>query len=295
MTEEIEKTPATGVSPIVQENIPIVNFNAETLIAQAISQNVPVETMEKLLAMRKELKAEWSKEQFNKAMAKFQSECPTIVKTKEVHTKTGALAYKYAPIESIVEQVREALRNNGFSYSTTMEVLPAGVRVEVKVTHIDGHTEITPMEVPLGERTLIMSASQVTAAASTFAKRYAFCNAFGILTGDEDNDASTDWKDNPPDHPITTPIIRKDTSVIQPSKPQLDLIASLCEKKGFTKEDILDAGFNKLTGGKEGTASELIQFLINAKSKIGPNGQVNFAAEEPSGTPFDDVGNDIKY
>ena len=33
-----------------------------------------------------------------------------------------------------------------------------------------------------------MSDSQVVAAASTFSKRYAFCNAFGILTGDEDND-----------------------------------------------------------------------------------------------------------
>jgi methylthioribose-1-phosphate isomerase len=28
----------------------------------------------------------------------------------------------------------------------------------------------------------------VVAAASTFSKRYAFCNAFGIMTGDEDNE-----------------------------------------------------------------------------------------------------------
>ena len=35
-----------------------------------------------------------------------------------------------------------------------------------------------------------MSAQQKVGAALTFAKRYAFCNAFGIMTGDEDNDAN---------------------------------------------------------------------------------------------------------
>ena len=35
-----------------------------------------------------------------------------------------------------------------------------------------------------------MSAPQKFASAMTFAKRYAFCNAFGILTSDEDVDAN---------------------------------------------------------------------------------------------------------
>ena len=34
-----------------------------------------------------------------------------------------------------------------------------------------------------------MSGSQQNAAANTFSKRYALCNALGILTGDEDTDA----------------------------------------------------------------------------------------------------------
>jgi hypothetical protein len=44
--------------------------------------------------------------------------------------------------------------------------------------------------VPLGNKTQVMSDTQVTAAAGTFAKRYAFCNVFGIMTGDEDTDGA---------------------------------------------------------------------------------------------------------
>lgn len=257
---------------IVAQNNQIANFNVESLMAKAIEHGLSPETMEKFLAMRQQLKAEWAKEQFTKAMASFQGECPTIVKTKGVNTKSGALAYKYAPIESIVEQVKPYLQKNGFSYSTNMEVLSAGVRVVCRVTHIDGHSENSEMEVPLGERTQIMSASQVTAAASTFAKRYAFCNAFGILTGDEDTDARPIENKEEAQHNHGGNIVEKakDTPA---SEKQLKLIADLCKQKGYTKEDILDQGFTKLTGGKEGTASELIDFLFKAKTKITPNGQ----------------------
>ena len=159
-------------------------------ISQAIAQNLPVETMERLFALRERVKAETAREAFIAAMAKFQSECPVIVKTKEVYTKSGGKAYAYAPIESVVSQVKDALASNGFSYSTNMEMSGTGVKVTIKVQHILGHSEVTEMSVPLGSKTAVMSDSQVVAAASTFAKRYAFLNAFGILTGDEDVDGA---------------------------------------------------------------------------------------------------------
>lgn len=170
-------------------------------ISQAIAQNLPVETMERLFALRERVKSESAREAFISAMAKFQSECPVIVKTKEVHTRSGGKAYSYAPIESIVTQVKEALKNNGFSYSTNMEMLDGAVKVTIKVQHILGHSEMTEMTVPLGTKTQVMSDTQVVAAASTFAKRYAFLNAFGILTGDEDNDGAKMPTDNKPESP----------------------------------------------------------------------------------------------
>src|SRR3712207_2584294 len=94
-------------------------FTPEMLIAQAIEKQVPVETMERLLAMRRELKAERAKEQYNRAMAGFQGECPTIQKTKEVKTNSGKVAYRYAPIESIQEQTKHLIQKYGFSYAFT--------------------------------------------------------------------------------------------------------------------------------------------------------------------------------
>lgn len=164
--------------------------SVENLIQQAIVHNTPVDTMERLLAMRRELKAEYAKEEFDKAMANFQGECPTIKKTKAGgKTNSGSVAYWFAPLDVIVDQVKEPIQRNGFSYLVRTETKADGVKVTVIVKHKAGHSEPTDVEIPLGTKTGVMSASQVTASALTFAKRYAFCNAFGILTGDDDDDA----------------------------------------------------------------------------------------------------------
>lgn len=253
---EATKLTDNQVFSILPEQAPVVNFSTEQLIARAIDQKVDVGTMERLLAMAKEMQAIKAKQEFDKAMANFQAECPTIVKTKGVKTKSGTLAYKYAPIESIVEQVKPFLQSNGFSYSTNMEVLPNGVKVTCKVTHIAGHSEKSEMEVPLGERTQIMSASQVTAAASTFAKRYSFCNAFGILTGDEDNDGASLTTDNK--EPVT--------NSYPPTDKQYEFIKNLMEQKRIDEAWVIEQGFSPLkdlTGGRTGTATELIEMLKN--------------------------------
>ncbi len=161
------------------------------LIAMAIEKGTNVDALEKLMGLQERWEAREAKKAFDRSMAAFQAECPTIQKTKEVKTKEGKSAYKYAPIESIVNQVKTILEKHGFSYSTSMELKEKGVKVAVKVVHTQGHSEISEMEVPFGTQTAIMSNSQQAAAAQTFAKRYAFCNAFGILTGDQDNDGAT--------------------------------------------------------------------------------------------------------
>ena len=69
------------------------------------------------------------------------------------------------------------------------------------------------------------------------------------------------------------------------------MILNASEQKGITKEDLIDAGFmpGTLTGGKDGTASEMIDYLLKAKPKIDPNG-------DPI-EKFDDegIGEDIPF
>lgn len=164
-------------------------LSVETLIAQAIDKNVSVETMERLFALFKEVKAGQAKEAFDTAMSKFQMECPVIVKDKQVKDSSGRILYSYAPLESIVTQTKEYLAKNGFSYAIQTEMPEGHVKVICTVKHKMGHSETTDVVMPLSTKTGIMSAPQQTAATLTFGKRYAFCNAFGIMTGDEDTDA----------------------------------------------------------------------------------------------------------
>jgi YHS domain-containing protein len=171
---------------------PEKDFNIQSLISQALEQKTPVETLERLLVMRDKLKAEWAKEQFDSAMANFQAECPVIEKNKKV--SFGTTNYSYAPLEVIVEQVKDILSKNGFSYTFDTSEDEKGVTIFCFAKHIAGHMEKSKCFIAL-DNVSKMNVSQKSGSAMTYGKRYAFCNAFGILTGDEDNDAQSMPKD----------------------------------------------------------------------------------------------------
>lgn len=163
----------------------------EMLIAQALEKGLSVETIERLLAMRKELKAEAAKEAYDEAMALFQAECPVIEKEKKVKFDTkagGSVDYFYAPMDAIVRQTKDIIAKHGFSYNFKTVEDVVGVTAICIVKHKMGHSDSSDFTVERGG-TQLMSAAQKTSGAATYAKRQAFCNAFGITTGDEDNDA----------------------------------------------------------------------------------------------------------
>lgn len=198
------KSPDKKTKAITETKQEFVQFNIERVITQAVQEKVPLETMEKLLAIRRELKAEDAKREFDFAMANFQSSCPVIKKTKEGgKTNSGKVAYKYAPLGSIVEQVKSLLGDNGLSYAIKCHMEPAHVLVTCIVKHIAGYSEESSVQMPLATKTAIMSAPQQMAATLTFGKRYAFCNAFGIMTGEDDTDDDNPTKEvkTPPQEP----------------------------------------------------------------------------------------------
>jgi hypothetical protein len=209
---------------ITAPQAPVVVNGPDALLLQAIQSGVTVEVVERLLALKERMEATAAKQAFNKSMADFQAECPVIKKTKAVKTKSGAEAYRYAPIESVVKQVKDIIQNHGFRYSTSMEITEVGVKATCRVTHALGHSEDTPMEVPLGNKTDIMSQSQVVAAAQTFAKRYAFLNAFGIMTADEDTDGPSAKEEK-----------KIGSAATQSQKDEID---ELAQQAGLTKAEV---------------------------------------------------------
>lgn len=180
-----------GGSQVVQrEPKPVDQVNIESLIRYAIEQKGGVDTLERLMAVRRELNSERSKEEFDRALAAFQAECPVVQKRKQVMNKDNrSVRYRYAPLDDIVLQVKEILQKHGFSYSLDTIIEGPSVKAICKITHSAGHSQLSSFQVPI-DKDAYMTNQQQFASALTFAKRYAFCNAFGILTGDEDTDGA---------------------------------------------------------------------------------------------------------
>lgn len=171
----------------------VLAVSPEALISKAIESGVSVEALEKLLGMRERLKAEQAREAFIDAMAEFQSKCPPIQKNKTatVRSDKGTFTYKYATLDKIIAATSALREECGFSYrfDTRWESNPPAQVVLCIVSHRDGHAEASEFRSPVdsGAR---MNVMQQSASALTYGKRYAFCNAFGIVA-DEDNDAQT--------------------------------------------------------------------------------------------------------
>jgi hypothetical protein len=161
------------------------------MIGEAIRAGLDPTGLRALLDMRKELKEEAARESFLAALSGFQAEMPRIAKTKAVKDKQGRVRYSYAPLDSIIEQVKPMLSKYGFSY-TMKSVQETGgeFTAVVEIHHRDGHQEQSQFTVPIDPEAY-MNAPQKVGSARTFAMRYAFTNAFGILTGDQDDDAGS--------------------------------------------------------------------------------------------------------
>lgn len=135
----------------------------------------------------------------------------------------------------------------------------------------------------------LKSMAQTRAMAKALRSRFGF---IAVLAGVEATPAEEMMGDNSPAStpPQNTPQNRPQQATqgaVNPSGKQRQLIRDLMEQKGYSVEAIMDQGFpalEQLTGGKGGTASELIDYLLKAKSKIDPNGD-----------EIQDIGDDIPY
>ena len=186
MSEETKKVKAEKVQAVIVKSQDETSMDNLLKIA---TDKGSVEVLERLLIMRKSLREEYAKTEFDKAMSEFQGKCPIIEKTKLAH------GYYYAPLEVIVEQTKSLMQKCGLSYNFKTEMKPSSVSVVCFVNHIAGYTKSSdPVELPVTniatrEGKQVMSAPQAVGSTITYAKRYAFVNVFGIMSGDEDTDA----------------------------------------------------------------------------------------------------------
>jgi hypothetical protein len=242
-------------------------IDAQTLIGKAIESGSSIETMERLLAMRDKIRMELAENAFREAMSLFQARCPIIAKKKQVLDKNGKPRYNYAPLDDIVKQVQPLIEECGLSYDIDTIVNAEGIEgitTVVQVHHVQGFSKESRFFVPI-DKSAYMTAPQMWASAQTFSKRYAFCNAFGILTGDEDTDAGDvkpeETKRPEPEKPVNNSEIVKKYAVQLKALP-IEIVeqfktlgytqapaALFCEKMGWDYPSIHEALKNLISKG----------------------------------------------
>jgi hypothetical protein len=155
--------------------------SAQGLIEMAITQGADIDKLEKLMALQERYDARNAKASYLSAVSLFQANCPKIKKLKKGHNS------KYAPLEDIIEQVKDVLFKAGLSYSFSQTQDAQQITVSCHLSHVDGHTEtvsLTSDHDKSGGKQPI----QALASAVSYLRRYTFTGVTGVVPSDEDSD-----------------------------------------------------------------------------------------------------------
>jgi len=163
------------------------------LLEKAIEKGLDVDSLNKLMEMQFMYDEREAKKAFDESLSRFQSICPTIKREKEV--KYNQVNYKYATLEAIRDQIREALNECGFSYrwsitDRTLETVDGkadAIQADCILTHVQGHSEHNAMTAypdTSGSKNSIQSRGSTV----TYLQRYTLIGVLGLTSADSDTD-----------------------------------------------------------------------------------------------------------
>lgn len=164
-----------------------------SLLDLAIREKVPVEVLERLVALKERVDERDARAEYLAAMAAFQRECPEIPKDKTaqiITKKGGKYNYSYSPLETIVRTIQPHLERNGLAFRWTTERSERDGELNVVCIsyHVGGHEERATFPVPT-DTEAYMSGAQKNGAALTYGRRQSLVAVFGLVTADDDPDA----------------------------------------------------------------------------------------------------------
>ena len=153
--------------------------------------DVEPERLEKFLDLQFKWEDKQAERAFYAALAKFQSECPPVIKTKNasygLKIKTN---YNWAPLDEIVEHIRPYLKKTGLAYMFDIQELEEGrMNIATTIYHTDGHSITSNYQSDALNDGGTMNNSQRRKSALSYSKRASLENAFGLVTADQDDDA----------------------------------------------------------------------------------------------------------
>lgn len=183
--------PGTGslAAPSQGSGISVAQILQAAVSGGVNAENVAV--VKELVALQERMDAREAEKAFARAFNALQMEMPPIMAMKPVLNRDKTLRYKFAPYEDIHEQVKPLLLKHGFTVSFTMSIAEGRVTQTCTLMHVDGHSRANSSTVRIGSGPPGSTETQADGAASTYAKRFAFCDALNIVI-EKDNDGIPD-------------------------------------------------------------------------------------------------------
>jgi hypothetical protein len=173
MSAVIKREPVTDLQPAT---------TPMQLMQAMIERGTDPDQLEKMLALQERWEAGQARKAFAAAMAHFQANCPTILKSKK------ADRYNYAPLDEILRTIRPHLESAGLSVVFDTRTADGLITALCTVTHSDGHSTTSEFSAPI-DPAMKVNDTQKAGSANSYAKRYALCNALNLVGSEFDDDA----------------------------------------------------------------------------------------------------------
>lgn len=153
-----------------------------------------VAVMERLMGLMERVDAKQAEKDFAKAFNALQAEMPSVAPSKMVPNNDGSARYKFAPYEMIMATVRPLLLKHGFTVTFSTSYDESRIIQACTLQHTGGHSRTNSFAARIGRGPPGSSEAQGDGAASTYAKRFALCNALNITVEEDKDGRSGDAK-----------------------------------------------------------------------------------------------------
>lgn len=174
-----------------ERNVPVAPpaMNPVQMIALAVQQGMPLETLQVLRQMQKEWEADEARKAFVAAMAAFKANPPELVKDKHVEftTSKGTTSYDHATLGGLCAAIIKGLAAHGISHRWETAQQENRIKVTCVLTHAQGHSESVSLHSE-SDNSGGKNSIQAIGSAVTYLQRYTLLAATGLAALDQDDD-----------------------------------------------------------------------------------------------------------
>lgn len=182
---------AKQVTTIEQNTAPAIQSEAGSIIAMieraATNPSVDIDKMERLFKMHGEVIARQARTAYAAALAAMQPELPVIERRGKIGLGNNGKNPTYALWEDINDAIRPVLAKHGFAISFRVSQEDAKFSVTGVLSHKDGHSEQTTMQLPI-DTGPGRNAVQSVGSSTSYGKRYTAAALLNLTSRGEDDD-----------------------------------------------------------------------------------------------------------